>query len=264
MNVIFPFLPVRPAKPRDVGLTMMMDKGLSVGETENFIAAAGDYTDLVKLAFGTGVFVKNIDDKVRLYKEAGIRAYFGGTMFEAFIVRGLFDEFRRFLNRYKVEICEVSDGSIALPHEEKLEYIRVLAQEVTVLSEVGSKIRGVVLTADRWVDSMKAELQAGSWKVIAEARESGTIGIFRADGTVNKRLIHQLEKEVGNDHILWEAPNKNQQTWFIKKFGANVNIGNVATAEVVSLETLRLGLRSDTFFEFLPESLQKYKQISEN
>lgn len=264
MNIIFPFLPVRSAKPRDTGLTMMMDKGLSVSETEHFIAAAGDYTDLVKLAFGTGVFVKNIDDKIRLYKEAGIRAYFGGTMFEAFIVRGLFDEFRRFIDRYRVEVCEVSDGSIALPHEEKLEYIRVLAGDVTVLSEVGSKIRGVVLNADQWVDSMKTELQAGSWKVIAEARESGTIGIFRADGTANKRLIDQLGKEVGNNHILWEAPNKNQQTWFIKKYGANVNIGNVASAEIVSLETLRLGLRSDTFFEFLPETMQQYKQTPEN
>ncbi|MDR1866425.1 MAG: phosphosulfolactate synthase [Bacteroidales bacterium] len=260
MNIQLPFLPERTGKPRKTGLTMMMDKGLSVREAENFIDAAGAYTDLIKLAFGTGIFAGHIDEKIKLYRQAGVRAYFGGTMFEAFIVRGLFDEFRRFVGKYGVDTVEVSDGSMAIPHEEKLEYIRILSQETTVLSEVGSKIRGVTLEPDTWVNCMKSELEAGSWKVIAEARESGTIGIYHADGTADKRLVGLLEKEVGNDNILWEAPNKNQQVWFIKKFGANVNLGNVATNEVVSLETLRLGLRSDTFFEFLPEELQSFKQ----
>jgi phosphosulfolactate synthase len=181
-------------------------------------------------------------------------------MFEAFIVRGLFDEFRRFIAQHKVEVCEVSDGSIALPHDEKLECIRVLSQDVTVLSEVGSKIQGMVFEPDEWVQYMKTELQAGSWKVIAEARESGTIGIFNPDGSTNQLLVDLLGEKVGNDRILWEAPNKSQQTWFIQKYGTNVNIGNVAASEVVALETLRLGLRSDTFFEFLPAGMYKFKQ----
>ncbi|MDR2847606.1 MAG: phosphosulfolactate synthase [Bacteroidales bacterium] len=261
MNIELPYLPARSGKPRQSGLTMMMDKGLSLRETENFIEAAGDYTDVVKLAFGTGVFAKHIDEKVSLYRQGNIRAYCGGTMFEAFIVRGLFDEFRRFLSRHKFELCEVSDGTIAFPHEEKLEYIRLLSQEVTVLSEVGSKVLNVVLEPEQWVKCMQTELQAGSWKVIAEARESGTIGIFNYDGSTNQSLVDVLGKEVGNDRILWEAPNKNQQVWFIRKYGSNVNVGNIAPVDVVSLETLRLGLRSDTFFDFLPAEMQKFKQL---
>jgi phosphosulfolactate synthase len=261
MSVELPFLPKRTAQPRTVGLTMMMDKGLSLREAENFLASAGEYTDLIKLAFGTGIFAKDIDEKIKLYQQAGIRAYFGGTLFEAFIVRGLFDAFRRFFSKYKVDTVEVSDGSMSIPHENKLEYIRILSQEVTVLSEVGSKMRGVMIEPDVWVSCMQSEIAAGSWKVIAEARESGTIGIYRADGTANKKLVNQLEKAVPNDRILWEAPLKNQQVWFIKKFGANVNLGNIAVSDVVSLEALRLGLRSDTFFEFLPEELQYLKQI---
>ncbi|GHT24993.1 phosphosulfolactate synthase [Bacteroidia bacterium] len=260
MNVEFPYIPTRSAKPRETGLTMMMDKGLSLRETENFIETAGDYTDLVKLAFGTGIFVKHIDEKIEMYRQANIRAYCGGTMFEAFIVRGMFDEFRRFIGRHKLEVCEVSDGTITFPHEEKLEYIRILSQDVTVLSEVGSKVLHVVLEPEEWVKCMQTELQAGAWKVIAEARESGTIGIFNYDGSANQSLVDVLGKEVGNDRILWEAPNKNQQVWFIKKYGNNVNVGNVAPTEVVPLETLRLGLRSDTFFDFLPAEMQKYKQ----
>ncbi|MDR1673130.1 MAG: phosphosulfolactate synthase [Bacteroidales bacterium] len=261
MNIKLPFIPERTEKPRENGITMMMDKGLSIREAECFVESAGEFTDLVKLAFGTGIFAKSIDDKIRLYRQAGIHAYFGGTLFEAFIVRGQFDEFRRFIDRYHVDMAEISDGSIAFPHEKKLEYIRILSQQVTVLSEVGSKIKGVVLEPEMWAQYMKSERQAGSWKVIAEARESGTIGIYRSDGTANKRLINLLGQEVGNENILWEAPNKNQQAWFIKKYGANVNVGNIATGEVVSLETLRLGLRSDTFFEFLPENLHCFKQM---
>jgi phosphosulfolactate synthase len=261
MNVNFPFLPQRTEKPRETGLTMMMDKGLSIRESECFIESSGEYTDLIKIAFGTGVFAKNIETKIRIYRQAGIRVHFGGTLFEAFIIRNCFDEFRQFLDKFKMDTVEVSDGSMTVPHDKKLEYIRILSQQATVLSEVGSKMQGVVITPDMWVNSMKSELEAGAWKVIAEARESGTIGIYHSDGSADKELIARLDKEIGRDTILWEAPNKNQQVWFIGQFGANVNLGNVATGEVVALESLRLGLRGDTFFEFLPAELQHLKQI---
>jgi phosphosulfolactate synthase len=261
MNIQLPFLPDRTKKPRETGLTMMMDKGLSINEAENFIESAGEHADLVKLAFGTGIFAKNIGAKIKLYRQAGIRTHFGGTLFEAFIVRNRFEEFRRFLDKHGMDTVEVSDGSMSIPHDDKLEYIRILSQQATVLSEVGSKMQGVVLSPDVWASHMQSELEAGAWKVIAEARESGTIGIYRADGSADKELIVKLGREIGNNRILWEAPNKNQQAWFIRLFGANVNLGNVATGEVISLESLRLGLRGDTFFEFLPEELQHLKQI---
>ena len=261
MNIKLPFMPERSGKPRETGLTMMMDKGISVREAEYFVESAGDYTDLIKLAFGTGVFAKNIETKIQLYKQSGIRVHFGGTLFEAFVVRNHFDEFRSFLDKHGMDTVEVSDGSMMIPHDQKLEYIRILSRQATVLSEVGSKMQGVVISPDTWVNDMKSELEAGAWKVIAEARESGTIGIYHSDGSTDKELIAKLDREIGRDRILWEAPNKNQQVWFIKQFGANVNLGNVATGEVVALESLRLGLRGDTFFDFLPEELQHLRQV---
>ena len=261
MNIHLPFLPERTEKPRNTGLTMMMDKGLSIREAECFIETAGDYTDLIKIAFGTGVFAKNINTKIRLYRQAGIRVHFGGTLFEAFIVRNRFDEFQLFLDKYGMDTVEVSDGSMTIPHDQKLEYIRILSGQATVLSEVGSKMQGVIIEPAAWVSCMKSELEAGAWKVIAEARESGTIGIYHSDGSADKDLISLLDEEIGRDRILWEAPNKNQQVWFIRQFGTNVNLGNVATGEVVALESLRLGLRGDTFFDFLPDELQHLKQI---
>lgn len=259
MNYQLPFIPERPAKPRNSGLTMMMDKGLSVQEAASFIESSAEFTDLVKFGFGTGLITKELEAKIRLYKEAGIRPYLGGTLFEAFIIRGLFDEYRKLLDKYNLETAEISDGSMALPHDEKLQYIRILSAQATVLSEVGSKVAGVVIPPDKWVEMMKAELDAGSWKVIAEARESGTIGIYNKDGCANTALIDDIVGHVNPDDVLWEAPNKNQQVWFIKLLGANVNLGNIATQEVVPLETLRLGLRGDTFFDFLPEKFQDKK-----
>ena len=261
MNIHLPFLPERTEKPRETGLTMMMDKGLSIRETECFIETAGDFTDFVKIAFGTGIFAKNIEHKIQLYQQAGIQVYFGGTMFEAFIVRNQFNEFRQFLDKHQLNTVEVSDGSMTIPHDKKLEYIQILSVQATVLSEVGSKIQGVVIEPEVWVSHMKSELEAGAWKVIAEARESGTIGIYHSDGSANKPLIKSLDREIGHDRILWEAPNKNQQVWFIQQFGANVNLGNVPNVEVVALESLRLGLRGDTFFNFLPDELQHLKQL---
>ncbi|HEC41416.1 MAG TPA: phosphosulfolactate synthase [Bacteroides sp.] len=259
MNLNLPYIPERTSKPRQSGLTMMMDKGLSPREAEDFITSSSDYTDLVKFGFGTALITKGLEDKIKIYKEAGLIPYFGGTLFELFEIRGKFDEFRTFIDRYGIEMAEVSDGSMAMPHEEKLEYIRKLTKQVTVLSEVGSKVAGVDIPNDQWVGMMKSELEAGSWKVIGEAREYGTIGIYRKDGSANTELINDIVEQVSMDNVIWEAPVKSQQVWFIQLCGSSVNLGNIAPGEVVSLESLRLGLRGDTFFDFLPESFHDKK-----
>lgn len=254
MNQSIPHLPERTLQPRESGLTMMMDKGLSIREAENFISSSAAYTDLVKFGFGTALISMGLEEKISLYKSASLKPYFGGTLFELFAVRNMFDDFRRLLDRYQLEFAEVSDGSMAMPHDEKLEYIRKLSGEVTVISEVGSKVAGVEIPDDQWVTMMKSELAAGSWKVIAEARESGTMGIYQKDGSANTGLIDEIVKQIAVEDVLWEAPMEKQQAWFIQLLGANVNLGNIAPGEVVSLECLRLGLRGDTFFNFLPES----------
>lgn len=259
MNFDLPYIPNRDKKPRASGLTMMMDKGLSVREAENFCEAAAEYTDIVKFGFGTALITKNLKEKINIYKQAGIRPYFGGTLFEIFQVRGKFDEFRKFISGFDLDLAEISDGSMNLPHEEKLRIIQTLSKDMTVLSEVGYKVAGVVIPDDVWVEMMKTELEVGAWKVIAEARESGNIGIYKPDGSANLDLISDILKTINRDDVLWEAPNKNQQAYFIKLLGANVNLGNIATNEVISLETLRLGLRGDTFFDFLPDNLSNFK-----
>lgn len=255
MNFELPHIPNRESKPRETGLTMMMDKGLSWREAENFIDASAHLTDLVKLGFGTSFITKDLDKKIALYKDSGIKVYLGGTLFEAFIVRGMFDEYRKLLEKHGIDVCEVSDGSIELPQEKKCEYISTLAKDFTVLSEVGSKEEGIFISPAKWISMMKTELDAGSWKVIAEARESGNVGIYRPNGTAHVSLVNKIIANVSVENILWEAPKKAQQVWFIKQFGANVNLGNISHNEVIPLECLRLGLRGDTFFDSLPQDL---------
>jgi phosphosulfolactate synthase len=259
MNINLPYLPVRTSKERDSGVTMMMDKGLSLIEAESFVQSSAEFTDLVKFGFGTALLNNQLKEKIKLYKQAGLKPYFGGTLFELYIVRGLFDEYRQYVTEAGLELIEVSDGSILLEHDEKLEYIQKLSKDFTVLSEVGSKVKDVEIPAADWVKFMKAELEAGAWKVIAEARESGTIGIYNSDGSANTFLIDDIVEHLSVEKVLWEAPNKAQQTWFIKLLGANVNLGNIATNEVVALEALRLGLRGDTLFDFLPKQFQSRK-----
>jgi len=249
-------IPVRPGKPRKEGLTMVMDKGLSLREAEDFAGVGSEYVDFVKLGFGTSVITPNVDKKIKTYHEAGMTVYFGGTLFEAFIIRGLFAEYVDLLKHAGVRMVEISDGSYEFDHSEKLQYIRKLSKDFTVISEVGSKKKNIIYTPAQWVEMMKAELDAGSVKVIAEARESGTIGIYNDDGSVNKDLIGTISREIGVDNVLWEAPLKQQQAWFIAHFGANVNLGNIAPNEIIALESLRLGLRSDTFFSFLPDHMK--------
>jgi len=251
MNYQMNDLPERVAKPRNHGITMVMDKGLSLRQVEDFIDVAGDHTDIVKLGWATSFVTPKLQEKLDIYRNAGIPVYFGGTLFEAFIVRNQFDDYCRILDKYKMEYAEVSDGSIEIEHEVKCDYIRKLSSQVTVISEVGSKDVQKIFAPYKWIKLMNAEIEAGSWKVIAEARESGNVGIYRDSGEVRQGLVDEILTQIPEETIIWEAPQKAQQVWFIKLIGANVNLGNIAPAEVIPLETLRLGIRSDTFDFFL-------------
>jgi len=251
MNYELKDIPERPAKPRDVGFTMAMDKGLSLREVEDFIDSSGEYTDIVKLGWATSYVTSNLKDKLALYKEAGIPTYFGGTLFEAFVIRDQFEDYRKLLDKYDMPFAEVSDGSIELPHDLKCEYINKLSDQVTVLSEVGSKDAEKIIPPYQWIELMQTELDAGAWKVIGESREAGNVGLFRASGEVRSGLVQEILTKIPFEKIIWEAPQKAQQVYFIKLVGANVNLGNIAPNEVIPLETIRLGLRGDTFHHFL-------------
>ena len=251
------FIPERPAKPRNSGLTMVMDKGLSIREAEDFMSVGSEYTDFVKLGFGTSLITPGVEKKIKVYKKAGAIPYFGGTLFEAFIIRDMFRDFEELLDKMGIDMVEVSDGSYDFDRKKKLDYISELAKRYTVVSEVGSKKKDVVYSPGEWVSMMKEELNAGSVKVIAEARESGTTGIYNEDGSINNKIIDGISKNVKMENVIWEAPLKSQQAWFIKHFGANVNLGNIPPNEIIPLESLRLGLRGDTFFQFLPKNLQE-------
>lgn len=251
MNYILKSIPERTQKPRVNGLTMVMDKGFSVRQIEDFLEVAGPHTDIVKLGWSTSYVTPNLENKLKVYRDSNIPVYFGGTLFEAFIIRNQFDDYRRILDKYGMQYAEVSDGSIDIPHEEKCGYISKLKEQVTVISEVGSKDAAKILAPYKWISLMQAELEAGSWKVIAEARESGNVGIYRDSGEVRQGLVDEILTQIPAESIIWEAPQKAQQVWFIKLIGTNINLGNIAPIDVIPVETLRLGLRSDTFDHFL-------------
>ncbi len=254
MNFELPHVPERPNKPRETGLTMMMDKGLCLAEAENFLSSSAPYTDIIKLGFGTSYLTNGLKEKIDLYHSADMKVYLGGTLFEAFIARGMYNEYIDLLKKYDIRTLEVSDGSIILDHGQKCEYINDLTNKgFTVLSEVGSKSADKLIPPYKWIEMMKAELEAGSWKVVAEAREGGNVGIYQGSGDVRSDLIEEITRKIDGTKILWEAPKKSQQVWFIKLLGANVNLGNIGYNEVIPLECLRLGLRGDTFFDYLPK-----------
>jgi|TARA_B100000767_G_scaffold12607_1_gene12184 phosphosulfolactate synthase len=252
MNFNLPFIPKRPGKPREKGVTMVMDKGLSLRQAEDFIESSGNLTDIVKLGFGTSIVTNKLSEKIKLYQAAGIEVYFGGTLFEAFIARNMFEDYRKLIDQYDLNMVEVSDGSIEIDHEKKCNYIKTLTSQVTVLSEVGYKDSEKIIPPYKWIELMQKEIDAGSWKVIAEAREGGNVGIYNGSGEVRSDLIEEILTKIPSDKILWEAPQKTQQVWFIKLMGSNVNLGNISPSEVVPLECLRLGVRGDTFFDHLP------------
>jgi phosphosulfolactate synthase len=239
-------LPQRTAKPRQNGITHVLDRGLSVADIDGLIEVAGDYIDLVKLGWGTAVATGNLEAKLARYKEHGITVMLGGTLTELAIAQNRLDKLVAWLHELGLEHIELSDGTINLEHDRKLELISRLAQEFTVLSEVGSKDDTRIMAPYRWVEQIQSELQAGAWKVIAEARESGSVGIFRHDGEVRMGLIDEIVHAIEPERLLFEAPRKDQQVWFVRRFGPDVNLGNIVPEDVLSLETVRVGLRSDT------------------
>ena len=255
MNYTLNNIPERTKKPRSTGFTMAMDKGLSMREVEDFLSVCEDHVDIVKLGWATSYVTPKLKEKLKIYKDAGIPVYFGGTLFEAFVVRNQFDDYRKILDKYDMPFAEVSDGSIELEHDIKCDYISKLSEQVTVLSEVGSKDAEKIIPPYKWIGLMQAELDAGAWKVIGEAREGGNVGLFRATGEVRSGLVEEILTKIPFEKIIWEAPQKAQQVWFIKLLGTNVNLGNIAPNEIIPLETIRLGLRGDTFQFFLnPEN----------
>lgn len=245
-------LPERTVAPRQNGITMVMDKGLSIPEVEHFLSIAKPHVDVVKLGFGTAVVTPNLKEKLKVYSEHNIPVYFGGTLFEAFLVRNQVDDYIKALKDYGVQYVEVSDGSVSIPHEEKCAHISRLAGEgFTVFSEVGSKDASNVMPPYKWIEQMDAELSAGSSRVIAEAREAGNIGIYRGSGEVREGLVQEILTKIPAERILWEAPQKAQQVYFLQLLGCNVNLGNIAPNEVIPLEAMRIGLRGDSFTMFL-------------
>jgi phosphosulfolactate synthase len=245
-SVPFLDLPQRSAKPRETGLTHVLDRGLSLAEVDGLVEVAGDAVDFVKLGWGTALATGNLEAKLARYREYGIPVVCGGTLTELAIAQNRVEEMVGWLRELGLEHVEVSDGTIVLDHDRKLELIDRLARDFTVFSEVGSKDAERIMAPYRWVEQITSELAAGAWKVIAEARESGTVGLYRHDGEVRMGLVDEIAHEVETERLLFEAPLKEQQVWFLKRFGPNVNLGNIPPADVLSLETLRLGLRSDT------------------
>ncbi len=251
MNFPLNNIPERTIQPRTYGLTMVMDKGMGLDEIRNFLSVAAPYADLIKLGFGTAAVTAHLREKIEIYRSHNIPVYFGGTLFEAFLVRGQFDDYLNIVRDYGLEYVEVSDGSITIPHAEKCGYIEKLAKHVTVLSEVGSKDAEHIIPPYKWIELMKAELEAGSSYVIAEAREAGNVGIYRGSGEVREGLVQEILTQIPARQIIWEAPQKAQQVYFLELLGANVNLGNLAPAEVIPLEAMRVGLRGDTFHLYL-------------
>ena len=251
MNFSLTQIPERTKQPRQNGLTMVMDKGLSFRDAENFISVAAPHTDIVKLGFGTSFVTPNLRAKIELYQQHNIPVYFGGTLFEAFVIRNQFDDYIAMCKDYKIDVIEVSDGSIEIPHTEKCGYIEKISKFAKVFSEVGSKDAAHIIPPYKWIELMSAELSAGASYVIAEAREAGNVGIYRGSGEVREGLVQEILTKIPSEKILWEAPQKAQQLYFLELIGCNVNLGNIAPSEIIPLEAMRIGLRGDTFDLYL-------------
>ncbi|MDG2306329.1 MAG: phosphosulfolactate synthase [Candidatus Binatia bacterium] len=243
-------LPTRSAKPRDVGVTHVMDKGMGIRQVEDMLDTCSDYIDIVKLGWGTGYVTQNVIEKIKVYREAGIPVCFGGTLVEVAILQKRFDEFRDMAREVGVTHVEISNGVIDMSMKEKARYIRELTKEFTVLSEVGSKDSDKVIPPFRWVELIQSDQDAGAWKVICEARESGTVGLYFGSGEARAGLIDEIVAKVDPADLIFESPQKTQQVYMVQKLGSEVNLGNIASNEVIALETLRLGLRGDTMADF--------------
>lgn len=261
-------LPARTQKPRKKGMTLVLDKGYSVRQCEDFCEVSSNYVDVVKLGWGTALVTQNLEAKLDVYKNAGIPVYFGGTLFEAYVIRGQLNEYIKLLNKYNIETLEVSNGTIWLSDERKQNIIKELSADFNVYSEVGSKNPNDIIPPYKWVRVIQEELEAGSEKVICEARESGTVGLFRPNGEIRSGLMEEITDQISADKLIFEAPQKVQQVWFVKQYGSNVNLGNIPPHEVISLETIRQGLRGDTLMDFVNientdfQEMTKIKSIS--
>ncbi|MBC7938063.1 MAG: phosphosulfolactate synthase [Rhizobacter sp.] len=251
MNFNLSQIPDRYVKPRTHGITMVMDKGLSVQEAKNFMSVSYPHVDIVKLGFGTAYVTPTLKEKLEVYREYDIPVYFGGTLFEAFLVRNQMDDYINLCKEYGIRYIEVSDGSITIPHAEKCGYIEKLTKHATILSEVGSKDAAHIIPPYKWIELMRAELSAGATYVIAEAREAGNVGIYRGSGEVREGLVQEILTQIPEEKIIWEAPQKAQQLYFLELIGCNVNLGNIAPTEMIALEAMRVGLRGDTFELYL-------------
>ena len=243
-------LPERSPKPRTTGITHVLDKGLGPGQVQDLLAVAADGIDIVKLGWGTAAVTNDLPAKIAAYQERNVPVCLGGTLLEVVLKQGKLEEYVRWVKGLGIDHVEVSDGTIALDHDDKIAVIKRLTKDFTVLSEVGSKSEDIIFAPKRWVEMILKELDAGAWKVITEGRESGTVGVYHADGAVKEGLIEEIRDAVDPGQLVFEAPGKKQQVWFIKHFGSNVNLGNIAPEEVISVETLRLGLRGDTLLHF--------------
>jgi phosphosulfolactate synthase len=236
----------RKRKPRKSGLTQVLDKGMSIAEIESMCEVSADYVDIVKFGWATSMVVQNLDAKLEAFRSNNIDVCCGGSLFELAVVKKQVPEYIAFLKDHGFEHVEVSDGVIEISRSEKLKYIERLSRHFTVFSEVGRKDRTSVVAPARWVKDIKEELAAGSWKVICEGRESGTVGIYQGTGEVKAGLIQEIEAQINPARVMFEAPQKHQQVWLVKHFGPNVNLGNVPPRDVISVETIRQGLRADT------------------
>lgn len=255
MNFNLSQIPERHPKPREHGITMVMDKGLSIEEAKNFMSGAHPHVDIIKLGFGTSFVTPNLKEKLEVYSSYNIPIYFGGTLFEAFLIRNQFADYISVCKEYGISYMEVSDGSITIPHAEKCGYIEKLTRHGKVLSEVGSKDAAHIIPPYKWIELMKAELLAGASYVIAEAREAGNVGIYRGSGEVREGLVQEILTQIPEEKIIWEAPQKAQQLYFLELIGCNVNLGNIAPSEMIALEAMRIGLRGDTFHLYLNKEL---------
>lgn len=238
------------SKARKNGLTMMIDKGLSFRESEDFIFSCSEYTDIVKFAFGTSLLTNNLKEKVNLFHKNNILVHAGGTLFEYFAIRNQINYYKKFLDKNNINMVEISDGCLDIDHDQKCKIIKDFKKDFKVISEVGNKFKSEDNKIEKWPLWIQKELDAGSWKVITESRESGKTGIYNSNGNIEKNIVAKIASKINIEHIIWEAPKQNQQAWLINEFGSSVNLGNISSKDVLSLECLRRGLRADTFLNF--------------
>jgi phosphosulfolactate synthase len=236
----------RSSRPRTSGITHVLDKGLSLAEISGLLEVAGHYVDIVKLGWGTALVVNNLAAKLNLYHALGTPLCCGGSLFEYAALRGRVEDYVAFLEHHGITLVEVSDGVAPIPLRDKLGHIERLAKSFRVLSEVGSKDEATVWDPEHWSQAVRAELDAGAWKVVLEGRESGSVGMYGSSGQVRSDVVEHIAESVDPTRLIFEAPRKSQQVWLVKRFGLNVNLGNIAPSEVISVETIRQGLRADT------------------